>query len=873
MGRFQLLSAKLKAPAPRKRFIPRPRLYQKLDRLLDHKVTVVQGSAGSGKTTLLTTYMRERPNLEWRWITLDETNNDVRSFWAYMIKALQDQLGQEPEQLEALFDALSQQPNVEHLLVLFVNRLEECGASGIIVLDDFHVLHHPLLLQSLTFFIKYSPDAIRLVLLTRETPALYLGELVMAGKYLEIGEQELVFSRAEADVFLSQTLGLTLTSSATDRLYAWSEGWVGGLQLSAIALGQRTQAWSGSTSALNKYMTDYLSNEILLSVSGREKQFMLQTSVLTYFHETICNCMLGINHAGDVIAQLVKKHLFVITVDEDEGIYRYHQAFGEFLRAKLREQGEDAVRSLHLKAAKAYEVLGSGEESLQHYLSAKAFEDAIRLLTAKEYRFHSWTYLRQIPLDVLSQCRPLLFQRLFYHVGNLEIEDIREIIRLTLPHRDDDGLWSLFQLYRFLLGDDIADLPTGLDWIDDLELLELDAVTRAIVLVTGATILSLKDHYATAMDWLGQAMRLERQAPNPYLRYFILSNQAQVLEAMGLLSDCLPLYEEMFRLCEQQPMLHSARVFTWIGLIGIQLKKMQLDQAEEAFTAIRPLLESGKHQLQSAYLYNKMELYALNGDREGAIALLHELDAYPLFQNPTYLASTLKYLLRYSLRNVERENAVLERVEGEHSASTARLEDHLVCARIWAARGEHLRALEHLDQLLPYARKYGIRTILVEGLLLKLTVLLTNSRLSGKGILHALREAIHYGYEHEHLAPFFLEAEKIRPYIGALIEDPDQELNSGEKRFAQRIQSMIESQASSCTSASRDTAGQETTVLSERELEVLQVLATGRTNKEIGAELCISLGTVKSHIINIYAKLEVSNRVSAVERGRELGLL
>ncbi|MET3207193.1 UNVERIFIED_CONTAM: LuxR family maltose regulon positive regulatory protein [Paenibacillus sp. PvR008] len=871
MGSFQLLSAKLKAPALRKQIVPRPELYRKLDRLSDHKVLVVQGSAGSGKTTLMTSYMRERPDLGWHWITLDEANNDVRSFWYYVLEVLKGLLGQEPEHLLTMFDALSQKPNLDHLLVLLVNRLEECDAVGTLVLDDFHVLNDTTLLQSLTFFLRYSPESIRIVLLTRETPNLYLGDLAMSGKYFEIDERELAFTREEADLFLTQTLGLTLEPSAAYKLYQWAEGWVGGLQLSALALGQRTHTLMEPVGTLNRYMVDYLSNEILRSVSELEQQFMLQTSVLTYFNEKICNRMLGINNATMMITRLVEKHFFVITVDEEEGLYRYHQVFGDFLRAKLREQGTNTVRSLHFRAAEAYEEMGSCEESLQHYLWAETYEEAVRLLSASGHHFQNWTYLRQIPLDILSCSRPLMFQRLFYHFCNLEIDSMRQIVNLT-PQREGDGLWSLFQLCRFMLGDEVFDLPAGMEWLGNWESLEIDAVTRAIILVTGGTMLSLKDQFATAMNWFDQAKQLEELSPNPYLRFSVLSSQAQVLESLGEFSACLPLYESMFGLCEDYPMLHPMKAITWIGLTGIRLKTMQLELAEEAITAAKQLLFDDESQLQSAYLYNEMELRVLRNDNAGAIELLEELQKFPLYQSPTYFTSILKYMLRYGLSNIEMENELLERVEEQHSTASIRLDDRLACARIRVARGESELAYRHLDVLLPYARKHGIRTILVEGLLLKMALIASVPNVMGKELFHVLREAVHYGYEHEHLSPFCLELEELRPYFSLFLEDPEQELNSKEKHFAQLIQSLME-QSKMQTSLSVHCKEREKAILSERELEVLQVLATGRSNKEIGVTLCISLATVKSHVINIYTKLHVSNRVEAVERGRALRLL
>lgn len=325
MDGMKLISTKLIAPAPRKNYIRREELFRKLQRMQEYKVILLQGAAGSGKTTLLASYMQESGCADFRWIALDEDNNDVFSFWYYVLEALKGDLGRKVDDLLSIFEALPQKREMENMLILIVNQLHDIGGLTI-VLDDFHTVEDPQLLQTIEFFIKYSPDHIRLVLLTRETPKLYLGELMISGKYLEIDESDLKFSADEAARFLQNTLAAEMDDATAGKLNELAEGWVGGLQLMALAHSHKNDMAFGSAKGLNKYMTNYLSNEILRSLSEEETQFLIRTSILSYFNESICNQLLDIDvdDARTLIQGFIEKNMFLVTIDEKAGLYRYH---------------------------------------------------------------------------------------------------------------------------------------------------------------------------------------------------------------------------------------------------------------------------------------------------------------------------------------------------------------------------------------------------------------------------------------------------------------------------------------------------------------------------------------------------------------------
>ena len=93
------------------------------------------------------------------------------------------------------------------------------------------------------------------------------------------------------------------------------------------------------------------------------------------------------------------------------------------------------------------------------------------------------------------------------------------------------------------------------------------------------------------------------------------------------------------------------------------------------------------------------------------------------------------------------------------------------------------------------------------------------------------------------------------------------------KRDRRQLSTPFETESESDRAEPQLGAQQSDDPLSERELEMLALLATGRSNSEIARELFVAMGTVKSHAGNIYRKLDAKNRAEAIGRARELNLL
>lgn len=860
MDGIRLIPAKLKAPPPRKNYIRREALFRKLEQLEEGKVAVVQGAAGSGKTTLVASFMKEHPEQEFRWINLDADNNELFSFWHYLLEAIKTDLGGQMEDLYAVFEALPQKQEIEKLLIFLVNQLG--SVQGLtLVLDDFHTLDDPSLLQTFELFMKYSPDQIRFILLTREAPKLYLGEWMVSGRYVEINEQDLKFSAEEAVLFLQHTLESGVDEESAARLNQWTEGWVGGLQLIALARSHRKDLPFGQNRGLNKYMINYLSNEILSSVSPEEKQFLIRTSILSYFNEAICNRLLGIGHANSIIHRMADRNMFLVTIDEDEGLYRYHHLFGEFLRWKFSEWDEETKRSWHMKAAIVYEQSGDLEEGVKHYFQAGEYREALGLIGRMRQTVKGWGYLRQIPLEYLIESRDLLFQRLFYHFCNLEMEKCRQILDRLQDKPKDDVFWNAFQFTRFFIDESLEGLEMYPNSIDEIERMGLSEATKAIIYLSSSLLLGLRDQYAKALECIDKAIQLENRFNNPYIRYFAWTSKSQLLESLGELKECERIYESLTRLMEDHLCLTPLAANCLIGEGGIYIKRMQLDKADQLFERAKDMLPKEYISMEVSYIHNRIEMCLLRDDKPEAADWMKQLAAFRIYyQHPLYYSSILKFQWLIGETDPELLHSFTQWIEQGEDYRPRRYEDLLLYARILFSRGDKEKALAQLDDILKDARKHKIKLILVEAILLKLAILDMDGTGSKRERLNLIREAVHYSYANEMVSPFVLEGEAIRRALIELVKEQEDDLLARERQFVHRVLSLWD-------------RNKPESLLSERELEVLTVLSSGLSNKEIAERLCISIATVKTHMIKIYAKLEVSNRTEAVEKGRQLGLL
>ena len=381
-----VLTTKLFIPQSRYKVVLRQHLIERLndglcrDKDQNRKLTLISAPAGFGKTTLVVVWVRqcETPAA---WLSLDEGDNDLTRFLTYLVAALQtidEHLG---DSVVGMLQS-PQQPSSDLILTALFNEVANHSGDFILVLDDYHVIDSKAVDDALTFLLEHLPPQMHLVITTREDPNLPLARLRARDQLTELRATDLRFTPAEAAEFLNQVMGLNLSAEEVAALEARTEGWIAGLQLAALSMqGHQDvpgfiQAFAGD----NRYIVDYLVEEVLQRQPEPVRNFLLQTSILDRLNGPLCDAVTGQQEGKARLEALERGNFFVVPLDDKRHWYRYHHLFADVLRVHLMAEQPDLVAALHRRASEWYEQNGSAADAIRHALAAEDFERAADLV-------------------------------------------------------------------------------------------------------------------------------------------------------------------------------------------------------------------------------------------------------------------------------------------------------------------------------------------------------------------------------------------------------------------------------------------------------------------------------------------------------------
>src|SRR5438105_675409 len=414
-----LLETKLYVPKWRRGLVPRPRLSERLNRGAESKLTLVSAPAGFGKTTLLADWLAAVA-VDGRtvtWLSLDQSDNYPASFWTYLIAALQTA---DPHIGASAISLLQspQPPPIEAVLSLLLNELSGMPTDVVLVLDDYHVIDARDIHDGMVFLLDHLPPPLHLVIASRADPPLSLARLRARGELVEIRAADLRFTPDEAAVYLNQAMGLDLPAHDLAVLEDRTEGWIAALQLAALSVKGRedTATFIAGFSGDDRYIVDYLVEEVLKRQPDQIRQFLLQTSVLDRLNGMLCDAVTGQDSGpgNGMLEALERANLFVVPLDDRRRWYRYHHLFADVLHARLLVEQPEKVPELHRRASAWYERNGEMSEAIRHALAAGEFSKAADLIELaapglrrdrQEAALLGW--LAALP-DELLRCRPVL---------------------------------------------------------------------------------------------------------------------------------------------------------------------------------------------------------------------------------------------------------------------------------------------------------------------------------------------------------------------------------------------------------------------------------------------------------------------------------
>jgi LuxR family maltose regulon positive regulatory protein len=386
-----IVTPKLRAPSPRPEQLVRPRLLELLEGASDCKLSLISASAGYGKTTLLTQWRKAvEAGVPFGWITLDEQDNDPVRMWMHVIEAVRQVAPEEDFGTGALMTLNSVDQNLtKTTLPMLINEFAELPHRTVVVLDDYQFVTEDRCHELVAYLLENLPENIHVVVASRSDPSLPLGRLRARGEMNEIRTEQLAFSEEEAASLLNEKMRLDISPDDLSILLERTEGWPAGLYLAALSLRNREDRhdFMASFGGSDRYIVDLLGEEVMASLPEEVREFLLKSSVLRRMTGSLCDAVMCREGSGNVLRELARSNLFVVSLDGQGDWYRYHQLFSEFLYYELVSSQPDLVPILRGRASRWLEGMGFIDGAIRHAIAAEDHERAGLLVARHWYSY------------------------------------------------------------------------------------------------------------------------------------------------------------------------------------------------------------------------------------------------------------------------------------------------------------------------------------------------------------------------------------------------------------------------------------------------------------------------------------------------------
>lgn len=919
----QLLSTKLFIPSPRPQLVNRTHLFELLEQGADRKLTLISAPAGFGKTTLVTQWHQLQPQRPLAWLSLDEADNEPVHFLRYLVAAFRTFATDECEDILLQLDN-SEQVWVEAILTRLINVLTNLITRQSLnrmslVLDDYHLIQNQTIHTALTFLLDHLPPQLHLIITTRSDPLLPLARLRAKNQLLEIRALELRFQLEETTAFVMQDSKLKQLLTAEDiaKLAIHTEGWAAGLQLALLWLrGRENVAEALKTfSGNNRFVLEYLAEEVLNHQSELLRTFLLQTSVLERFNASLASAVTGREWQEEDLAQLEQANLFLVPLDDQGEWYRYHQLFTEFLQHRLkRETPSGLLAELHLRASQWFEKNNLIREAIKHALAASDYERAASLIEQIAWPIISLgelnlvdNWLTKIPQEVLYAHPYLCLYTgsVFYLKGRLvELAKLLEAAQSAIKAAGEvDKLRDYFHLQSHLARQQNR-LAATLEYTEQtLALIPAAQIgSRAVAGSAPAHIYLNQGEVNKALPFIDLLLVALRREETHLGRLFT----GLILGDLYLLQGQLPLAEATHQEIIKIASVYSRpSILSYLRLANIYLEWNKLDQAQIYLNK----LEEFDKQLGEFYIppgyYIYSGLWWPDGDQLSVLdwsnATNQQIEQYwQENYKAQFIALKIRFRRNMAGRISELEKWCEETFPGGYPALPQPLDyqrepQYLTLVRLLIYQGRREQALALLNAVKQLAQKQGRTHSLIK--ILALLAICSSSpdnpqkhkNIPSEVALANLREGLLLAEPGGYIRVFVEEGEALK----ALLAQCLLMLEKGEKEdnrlglYARKLLAAFETEENTEPDAQAalpeitienqlplaDTSHKLPEPLTERELEVLRLIAKGASNQEIATRLVITLSTVKKHSTNIFDKLGVRNRTQALLTARELTLI
>lgn len=865
------------------------------------------------------------------WLSLDEADSDPTRFLTYLVAAIQSVAAQFALNIgQGVMGALQspQPPPLEPILTALLNEIVTIPGKLIVVLDDYHLIDSRPVDDALTFLLEHLPPQMQLVITTREDPQLPLSRLRARGQLTELRAADLRFTASEAAEFFNSVMGLDLSAEEITALEDRTEGWIAGLQLASLAIqanlavqgpvamqghqdvSQFVRAFAGD----HRYIVDYLVAEVLQAQPEPVRRFLLQTAILDRLNGSLCDAVTGQAEGNARLEALERGNFFVVPLDDKRHWYRYHHLFAQVLYAHLMAEHPKEVSSLHRRASEWYEKYGLASDAIRHAFAAGDFERAADLIeravpamsrSRQAAALLGW--LKSLPNE-LVRARPVLsvtYAHLLLDGGEVDgvearLRDAERWLDTTADSRaqpgapavemvvvDDEafrrlpGAIAVARAGQALARGDVAGTVKYARRV--LDLLPEDAHLNrggaaaflGLAAWTSGDLEAAHRAYAEGMAHLQMAGNISDVIGGAVTLADIRITQGRLREAMSTYERGLQL-----AMAQGEPVLRGTADI-YVGMSELHRERNDLQAATQCLLKSKDL---GEH---TGFPQNRYRWYAAmarireaQGDPDGALDLLQEAERLYVSAFSPNVRPVSAFKTRVWVAQGKLWQALDWARERDLSADDdliyLREFEHITLARVLLARSRSDRADSSLlevtgllERLLKAAAEGGRMGRVIE--ILVLEALAQQMRGDIPSALAPLERALTLAEPEGYVRIFVDEGPLIAQLLGEAAARGIMPDYTGKLLAAFKAEHQKNAEQAPLPAAPASQRLLEP--LTERELAILRLFKTELSGPEIADELVIALSTLRTHTKNIYSKLQVNNRRSAVQRAAEMNLI
>jgi len=900
-----IINTKMHRPPVDRSYVYRPHLLTQLNDYRSKPLTLVSAPAGYGKSALISSWLEtcENPSA---WLSLSESDSDLRTFTSYFIATLHKHFPEACQKTQALLKNLDL-PSFETLGAGLLNELDRIKQPFILVLDDYYLIREIAIHKLIAQILKHPPQFFHLVIVGRRDPPLPIASLRAQSQLIEIRTEDLCFSEADTETLLNRLLGIQIDASTAAAVAKKTEGWVTGLRLAALSMQRQPdidpRLLEPHVDA--NFVMEYLFTEVFSHQPPDINRYLLGTAVLDRFCGPLCEavCVPGAEpfaceiSGWEFIKWLRNENLFVIPLDPEKQWFRYHHLFQKLLVNQLnRRSSTGEIKALHAQAGAWLAENGIIEEALRHYLAAEDIPAAIQLVARNGNNLmnnQQWPVLERLidmlPRDHVEQDPELLLFKAWHHhvqtsgcdlqtkiAINKKIESLMKNLSEKALTRETQiiGHFESLRGHEFWLSADGENaLKYGLSACDKIPMHHKRARVSAYLFLAGAyqmtgdleTGLSIytdeiqksidkgSDYYAPYIEklcylyWIDADMVVIRQTAERSLEIAMKLRLPESVSFALFFLGIVSYHQNRLKVAEEK-LTQMVNNYYFLNVV----------MAAHGSVALA-MVYMARGEFDRAKQYCKKALnYAIDTNNQEAIRIISAFEAeYALRRGHIAKASqwaerfrsdpfTVPYLFYFPHLTLVRILMAQDTADSRQQAADLlnQLSDFLKSIHnnqfqinVLALQALHLdtlgeksAALDKLTKALNLAEPSGFIRIFVDlgpqmfGLLKQL-----------------LRQNVALDYIRQILSAYRNDERAVIPKAA------DGPMTSDD-------QSMVEP-------------------LTHRELDVLDLLAQRLSNQEIAEKLFISTTTVKTHLQNIYGKLNVSKRREAVEKAKIIGIL